>query len=280
MELTGARWVGHTDVQGRLPERQVVPLHARRADEVIGLPTDPAEQRAILARLGFEPEHDNVRVPTWRARDVTREIDAVEEVARFRLDDVPFTLPRRREMFGWLTPEQRLRRRLEDVLAGLGFSETYTPSLRAEDPDPRALRLLEPISAELAVLRTTLLPSLLEAARRNLAAGAQGIALFEIGRSYLPESGLPDEHARVAAVLQGGFLRAKGIVEALYAAIKAETTYEPATHELFHPGKTARLPEGWLGELHPALLEGEWSAFELDLAALLSAAREPSCTRT
>ena len=151
-------------------------------------------------------------------------------------------------MFGWLTPVAWLRRRLEDVLAGLGFSETYTPSLRAEDPITRfGCSSRSPPSSPCSAQRSCRACS----RRRDatLAAGARGIALFEIGRSYLPESGLPDEHARVAAVLQGGFLRAKGIVEALYAAIKAETTYEPATHE-FHPGKTARLPEGWLGELH------------------------------
>ena len=73
--------------------------------------------------------------PTWRARDVTREIDVVEEVARFRLEDVPFTLPVRRAMFGTLTREQQLRRRVEDALVGLGFAETYTPSLRPDDDD-------------------------------------------------------------------------------------------------------------------------------------------------
>jgi phenylalanyl-tRNA synthetase beta chain len=274
VELGGARWVGHTDVQGTLPERPVVPFHAERADAVIGVTTPAGEQRAVFERLGFEPEDEAVRVPTWRARDVTREIDAVEEIARFRLDDVPFTLPRRRAMFGRLSAEQRLLRRVEDALAGLGFSETYTPSLRHDDSDPNALRLPEPISAELAVLRTSLLPSLVDAARRNLTAGASRIKLFEIARVFLPSDGLPEERVRVGAVLQGGFLEAKGVVEALHAAVRAETSFEPGRHELLHPGKTARMSSGWLGELHPALLEGPWSAFELDLAGLLARARE------
>jgi phenylalanyl-tRNA synthetase beta chain len=275
VELTGARWVGHTDVQGTLLEPPVVPYHPERADTVIGVPTPPEEQRSVFERLGFEPRDQSVRVPTWRARDVTREIDAVEEVARFRLDDVPFTLPRRRAMFGRLTPEQQLLRRLEDVLTGLGCSETYTPSLRHDDSDPRALRLPEPISAEFAVLRTSLLPSLIDAARRNLTAGASNVALFEIARVYLPADGLPDEKVRVCAVLEGGFLRVKGVVEALHAAVKAQPSFEPGRQGLMHPGKTARLPTGWLGELHPSLLEGTWSAFELDLAALLEAAGGP-----
>jgi phenylalanyl-tRNA synthetase beta chain len=208
--------------------------------------------------------------PTWRARDVTREVDVVEEIARKRLEDVPFTLPQRREMFGALTPLQRLRRRVEDVLVGLGLTETYTPSLRPDDPDPSALRLPEPISAELAVLRTRLLPSLVEAARRNVELGAEGIALFEIARVYRPDGELPDEHVQVAAIAEGGWGRAKGLVETLYAALNAEPGFERANDELLHPGKAATLGSGLVGELHPAMLEGVWGAFELDLAALLA----------
>ena len=99
-ETAGARWVGHSDVIGELPERPVIRYRPQRADEVIGLPTPPEEQLALLGKLGFERHGDDVIAPTWRARDVTREIDVVEEVARFRLDEVPFTLPARRAMFG------------------------------------------------------------------------------------------------------------------------------------------------------------------------------------
>ena len=116
-------------------------------------------------------------------------------------------------------------------------------------------------------------------ARGNLAAGAAGDRVVR-DRPQLPAGKrLPDEHTRVAAVLQGGFLRAKGVVEALYAAIKAETTHEPATFSSSTPARRL-VCRKWLGELHPALLEGEWSAFELDLAALLSAAREFAWART
>ena len=212
--------------------------------------------------------------PTWRARDVTREVDVIEEVARERLDDVPFTLPQRREMFGALTAEQRLRRRIEDLLGGLGLTETYTPSLRPGDANPQALRLPEPISVEFAVLRTSLLPSLVEAAGRNVELGADGVALFEVARVYLPAEGLPDEQTHVAAIVDGGWSRAKGIVDALYAALKAEPSFERAEHELLHPGKSAATAAGVVGELHPGVLEGVWGAFELDLAKLLEVARE------
>jgi phenylalanyl-tRNA synthetase beta chain len=273
VELAGARWVGHTDVQGELPARPVVHYRPERADRLIGIETPADEQHAILRRLGFDVEGERVVVPTWRARDVTREVDVIEEVARFRLEDVPFTLPERREMFGRLSREQQLRRRVEDVLVGLGFVETYTPSLRPEDDSPWALP--EPISVELTTLRTALVQSLVEAARRNVDAGVRGIALFEIARVYLPDGDLPDERLRVAGITEGSFSRVRGVVETLYAALKADIEVERAQHPLLHPGKAARTAAGSFGELHPSLLEGTWSAFELDLDELARASHEP-----
>jgi phenylalanyl-tRNA synthetase beta chain len=268
IETAGADWVGDTLEQGTLLERPRIDYGPERADEVIGIPTAPADQDRLLQRLGFEP---GVVVPTWRARDVTREIDVVEEVARFRLDDVPFTLPERRAMFGERTPLQELKRRIEDVLAGLGLVETYTPSLRERDPDPSAWRLQEPISIELAVLRTRLLPSLVDAARRNLEVGAADVQLFEIARVYLPNGELPDERRRVAAIVDGGWSRARGVVETLYAALHATPRFERTADDLLHPNKVATTGAGIVGELHPSVLDGVWGAFELDLEELLAA---------
>jgi phenylalanyl-tRNA synthetase beta chain len=274
VETAGARWVGHTDVQEGLPEPPLIRFRPQRADELIGLPTPPEEQVDWLERLGFERRDGEVCAPSWRARDVTREVDVVEEVARRRLEEVPFTLPARREMFGALTPVQRLRRRVEDVLVGLGLAETYTPSLRPDDPHPAAWRLPEPISLELAVLRTRLLPSLVEAARRNVELGAEAVALFEIARVYLPDGDLPGEETHVAAVVDGGWSRAKGVLDALCAALKAEPSFERTEDDLLHPGKSAATASGVVGELHPAVLDGVWGVFELDLGRLLREARE------
>ncbi len=238
LELTGATWVGDADVHGDLPERPVVRFRAERADEVIGVETPPADQDALLERLGFERDEDAVRVPTWRARDVTREIDVVEEIARFRLEDVPFTLPARREMIGTLTREQRSGGASRTRSSA---SASPRPTRRASCPTTRRRwKLPEPISVELTALRTTLLPSLVEAARRNVDAGARSIALFEIARVYLPDGDLPDERVRVAGITEGGFLHVKGVVEALYAALKAEPSFERTQHPLLHPGKAAR----------------------------------------
>jgi phenylalanyl-tRNA synthetase beta chain len=270
VELGGARWTGDVDVQGELPEPPQIHLRPERANELLGLEVAEDDQRETLTRLGFEVGKTfDVTVPTWRARDVTREVDLVEEVGRFRLDAIPFTLPLRRAMFGRLTDEERLRRLVEEVLVGAGLVEAYTSSLVADDPDPKAVRLPEPLSTEQAVLRTTLLPSLVEAIARNVDAGNEEIALFELARVYLPPADpRPQERWRVAGIVEGGFARAKGAVEILHTALKLEPRFERGEHPLLHPGKTARLASGVVGELHPARLEGAWGAFELDLADL------------
>jgi phenylalanyl-tRNA synthetase beta chain len=274
LDIAGAEWTGHTDVHRDLPERQVIRYRPERGDAVVGIDTPADEQYRLLGSLGFDRDDGSVVVPTWRARDVTREIDVVEEIARFRLEEVPFTLPVRRAMFGTLTREQHLRRRVEDTLVGLGFAETYTPSLVADDET--AWKLPEPIAVELTALRTSLLPSLVEATRRNVDAGANRIALFEIARVYFSNGELPNERLRVAAIAEGGFARAKGVIEALYAALKAEPRFERAEHPLLHPGKTARTSAGVLGELNPRVLAGGWAALELDLESLFAESHEPA----
>jgi phenylalanyl-tRNA synthetase beta chain len=253
-----------------------VQLRPERASALFGLEIPPQEQREILEPLGFEvSETFSVTVPTWRARDVTREADVIEEIARFRLDAVPFTLPVRSTTSGALAGELASRRLVEDVLVGLGFDEAYTWSLTADDPDPDALRIPLPLSTDMAVLRTTLLPSLAATARRNAEHGAEDVALFEIARVYLPDGDLPDEHLLVAGLSQGGFARAKGVAEILYKALKAEPAFQRAEDPLLHPGKAARTEAGTFGELRPGTLEGTWNAFELDLAELTKASHEP-----
>jgi phenylalanyl-tRNA synthetase beta chain len=282
VELCGARWTGRADLQGDLPERPVVRFRPERADGLNGVRIAPEEQRTLLERFGFAVVPGDgawtVTVPTFRARDVTREIDLVEEIARVHLDEVPFTLPQRREMFGRLTREQRLRREIEDALVGMGFVEAYTYSLSDHDPDPSAIRLRDPLSSEHALLRTTLIGGLIRSLERNLDAGNEDIALFEIARVYLPTGEkLPEERVRVAGVTWGGFSRAKGAVEALYRILSApEPEFEPEGElPFFHPVKAARVAEaGWVGELHPQVAGGGWGAFELDLLALAEVARD------
>jgi phenylalanyl-tRNA synthetase beta chain len=270
VDLAGAELTGGADVHPGLPVRPVVRLRPERTTRIVGLEIAPAEQRGILERLGFDVSDDwDVTVPTWRARDVTREIDLVEEVARIVLDRVPRTMPLRRAVAGHLTREQRLRRLVEDVLVGAGFSEAYTWSLVASDPDPDAVRLPDPMSGDQAILRTTLLDGLVAAAAVNVDAGSDGISLFELARVYLPTAeGLPDERWHVGGIVGGGFEAARGAVEAVYDALHLELRPARTMLPFLHPGKAATTGAGWVGELHPALLDGAWGVFELDLVEL------------
>jgi phenylalanyl-tRNA synthetase beta chain len=273
VDLAGARWVAHDDVVGTLPERPVIGFRDSETTRLTGVEIPRREQEAILERLGFDVEREGTIVtPTWRARDVTREADLVEEVTRiYGLERVPFTLPLRSAMRGRMTKEQRLRRVVEDALVGAGFCEAYTSSLVPEDPHPNAIRLPDPLSSEQAVLRTTLLPSLISAAERNVHARNEDIALFEIARVYLPaDEPLPDERWHLGGIVEGGFARAKGAVEVVHAALHLSPEVARTRDPKLHPGKAAALTSGAgsLGELHPRLLPGAWGVFELDLEKL------------
>ncbi len=159
-------------------------------------------------------------VPVHRHYDVSREVDAIEEVGRlYGFDNLPRALPAHADLIGALSLEQQARRRAEDVLRDLGFDEIVTwafvdPALAdrlrlpADDRRRSAIATANPISEELSRMRTTLLGGLLDAARYNAARGAQRLALFESGRVYLAESA-PDagtaEIDPAIAVLAGSF---------------------------------------------------------------------------
>jgi phenylalanyl-tRNA synthetase beta chain len=211
-----------------------------------------------------------VTVPTWRARDVRRDVDIVEEVGRFRLEDVPATLPRRQAMYGRLTHEQRLRRLVADVLVGAGMYEAYTYSLQPDDPDPSALALPEPLSSQQRVLRTTLAGGLLGAAQHNLDTGNGDVALFEIAHVYLPPGPVPEERWHLGGIVQGDYFRARGLVEAVFAALNIEPTFARAELER-DLVVAAKVQSGWVATYAPGVgPDGEWSAFELDLAELFA----------
>ncbi len=279
VELAGARLTGETDVRGALPPLPVVRYDPSYATATLGLEIADDEQRERLERLGFKigftigPEATGdwtVTTPSWRARDVRRDIDLVEEVGRFRLEDVPATLPRRQAMFGRLTHVQRLRRLVEDVLVGAGFYEAYTYSLQPSDPDPNALELPVPLTSQQRLLRTTLSVGLLGAAAHNVAAGNNDVALFEVAHVYLPTgTAIPNERWRLGGIVQGGFFRAKGAVEAIFDALQIEPHFERGR---VLPGSPvgATVQSGWVAAHGPAALDGEWAAFELDLEELFS----------
>jgi phenylalanyl-tRNA synthetase beta chain len=313
LELTGARLVAGTiDVGGEGPPPLVVRLREHRVEEILGRPIARPRQAEILRALEFGVEEApgglEVLVPAFRRNDVTREADLIEEVARIDgLEKLPATLPKRRGSAGRLSTEQRLRRRAVDALVGRGMYETVGWSftepaladrlrLAPDDPRRRFVVLENPMSEDHSVLRTTLVGSLLDAARHNTARGTPDLALFEAGTVYLDEGAkLPHEHRALGGVLTGrlhpqtwgtaeppsaGFFAAKGMLGAALDAVRVPWDVAPATEPFLHPGRTARVlaggeDVGWIGELHPLVarawaLDHGGALFEVDLDRVLT----------
>jgi phenylalanyl-tRNA synthetase beta chain len=189
-----------------------VRLREARVQAILGVPVARARQREILHALDFQTAEAedglDVTVPPLRRVDVTREIDLIEEVARIDgVEQLPATLPRRRPA-GRLTHAQRLRRRAVDALVGRGLYETVgwtftAPAtlarLRLDPADPRragALALENPLSEDHALLRTTLLVSLLDSAARNATRGNADLGLFEVGTVFAGAGRGPDANGR------------------------------------------------------------------------------------
>ncbi len=202
LELCGATLVSGTiDVGGEGPPPQRIVLRESRVQEILGIPIARTRQAEILQALDFAttevPGGLDVTVPPLRRSDVTREADLIEEVSRIDgLEKLPATLPKRRDAYGLLTPAQRLRRHAIEALVGRGLYEavgwTFTaPSvadrlrLPAEDERRRAVVIENPLSEEQSRLRTTLLGSLLDVARHNVAHGEPNLRLFEHGTVFM-----------------------------------------------------------------------------------------------
>jgi phenylalanyl-tRNA synthetase beta chain len=324
--LCGARLVpGTIDAAAEPPPARRVRLRAGRAERLLGMTVEADRSARYLDRLGFEVEHEDgdlvAEVPVHRYFDVTREADLIEEVGRIHGYDehLPATLPAGAGEGGRLSREQVLRRRAEDLMRDLGFDALVSLSLtdpavperlRLAEGDPRRepIGISNPLSLEHSVLRTTLLGSLLEAARYNVARGAERVAVFESARAYLREGGPAGgalggefvgerpapafEPHRIGCLAIGplgesswrdrgreaDFFAIKGVLEALARGLGAELAVEQVDEPFLHPGRSARVTvggssAGWVGEVHPLVcrawdLQGA-AAFEIDLAALI-----------
>ncbi len=318
VELCGARLVpGTIDVYPRPAEPRDVPLRHERMERLLGERIPPERVSEILERLGFEQrDGGRWRVPPWRDADVRREADLIEEVARIHgLDKLPTTLPSREGAVGRLTPSQRLRRRLEDVLRDRGLDECIAYSFTSPDAlgrlrlgDVPVLRIDNPLSEDLAVMRPLLLPGLLDAARHNAAHGSPGVALFESAHVYRPDGPLDDlpegspagrtpalERHHLAVLVTearpagwrtpaapADFYAARALLEALLSAAGVDWVAEEGGRPFLHPGRAASVIDraserklGWLGEIHPLVvqawdLSGPVAGFELDVDALVA----------
>jgi phenylalanyl-tRNA synthetase beta chain len=290
-------------VAGAIPDTsRSIAFRPARVAELAGIDVADDEQEAILTRLGFGvtrgAEGWQVAVPSWR-RDVDGAADIVEEVVRIHgLDRVPATpLPRSEGVAApTATPLQRTQRRLRRVLASRGLDEAITwsflPPSEAEAFGGAAFNLANPISADMAAMRPSLLPGLLSAAARNMDRAVASLRLFELGQRYLADGERPTAAILLAGELRGRDWRtgpavkpdaydAKAEALAALAALGAPVQrlqVAPPTDGWWHPGRAGRLVLGKavladFGIIHPRVsarfdVKGPVAAVEIYLDAL------------
>jgi phenylalanyl-tRNA synthetase beta chain len=303
------------DAHPRPPQPVEVRLRWSRPAALLGVEVARDDVRRILSGLGFRERDAGAEgatfvVPGWRV-DVTREEDLVEEIVRTRgYDGIPETLPRFALESPALPAADVALARVREALEARGFAEavnfSFVPpgDVAAFDPAARPITLANPITAELAVMRTSLVPSLLRNVGHNRRQGREDLRLYEVAAAYRPRADADrnppaDERGRVAGALAGrreplawtarpdpvDFHDARGAVETVLAALGVSgARFEHAPAPWLHPRSAAAvtLPDGaragFLGEVHPRLaaaldLPRGVFAFELDLAALVRAAR-------
>ncbi|MBI4898567.1 MAG: phenylalanine--tRNA ligase subunit beta [Actinobacteria bacterium] len=318
-ELTGARLTSATiDVAGEIAAPRAVKLRATKLRALLGAEISAQRCAEILQRLAFDVavEGDDVVAtpPHFRAADITREADLIEEIARVEgVDSIPATLPAAPAAIGRLSGSQRLKRRIEDLLAANGYHEAITWSFTgaqqlaaisadgAAAPEHELLTIANPLSEDHSVMRPLALPGLLQAAKHNLARGADAVRLFEVGAVYSGTADEPREHTAIALLLSGpaaagtwrdqgangDFYALKGVVDAVAAQAGVTPEYQPidATHHTYLiPGRAAEVlvgdvSLGWLGELHPLVAKRfdlpDTVVGELNLQALSALLPEP-----
>jgi len=291
-------------IAGEMPDwRRSVPLRLDRMRRLVGVDVPADEQRAILERLGFTPEGDGetirVAVPSWR-EDVDGEADLIEDIARIhgydRIPTVPMELDTALPPVA-VTPAQRRTRQVRRAIAARGYDEAVTWSFVNADQAAlfggggEELRLVNPISAELDMMRPSILPNLIAAAARNANNGEADGALFELGPQYRDDT--PDGQDLVAAGLRAGRTgprhwaaapRAVDLFDVKADAIGALRAAGAPVANLqvtadapgwYHPGRSGTLRLGknvlaWFGEVHPRILraldaKAPMAAFELFL---------------
>jgi phenylalanyl-tRNA synthetase beta chain len=299
LELAGGELAeGVADV-GELPhERQPVVLRLAQLERTLGITVPPPQVRSILAKLGngertFDKERIVVVPPSWR-RDLTREADLIEEIARIHGYDkipednaVPMSASSR-------TREDAVLEAVRQVLVAAGFDEAVTISTVSQDlvESFRPWSAVEPLAASTPVLRgadrlrQSLVPSLLSVRRANEKLSNHPIELFETARVYLPQSAgaLPQERHLLSVTSGRGFLEVKGAIETLAGRIAPTATLTAAACELplLSAARSCELrlggeAFGFLGEVSPEglakfELRSSTTVAEVDLGGLIGAA--------
>jgi len=287
-------------------EKQSITLRHQRLEALVGMTIPPEVPETILGALGCEVTAGDpleVKAPTWRP-DLVREVDLIEEVARVHgYDRIPVKVPRVQPSTGGTAASIRFERRAREAAAAAGLFEAVgfafvTPEeLEGARVSTDAVRLAKPLGGR-AVMRTSLLPGLVQAAGRALRRQAGAVTLFELGRTFSPVAGeLPEEKAVLGVVLGGSapeWIAAersfdvydlKGYLASLVELLCTRTpTLEVAEEDevaWLHPRRQGLVRLGGVvvgraGEVHPEVSEafevdGRLQYAELDVASLFGA---------
>ena len=310
LEICGGQAGPVDDLITGLPARPPVAMRTERARKVIGVPISDDEMATSFERLGlaFTREADRfiVTPPSWRF-DLQIEEDLIEEVVRvWGFERLPVRPPRASSPMLAQPERERSLSLLKRAVAARDYQEIVTfgfvsSNLQSRLGDEAGIRLLNPIAAQMDVMRTTLWAGLIDILQSNLNRKASRVRLFEVGRVFHADASVPSgpltvkgvhQPLRLAALAYGpvadeqwgmpsrlvDYFDVKGDLEALCGAMSGELRFERAAHPALHPGRSARIllagqPVGWLGTLHPALqqhleLAHEAVVLELELDAL------------
>jgi len=315
LELGGGTLVsGAIDVKGTLPQPPCINLTTEETNRLLGTDLDGAEIKRLLETIEFQVEDLGtetlaVTAPSYRV-DIARTVDLIEEVARLTgYNNIPRTYP----MLAAETrqPSKALleRDRIKQIMTGFGFTEAVNYAFMdnqacerlnlAEDDDRRRfVEILNPLTEDQTVMRTSLMPGLLKSMHRNISRQVKRIELFEVGKVFIQKKkqGLPEETEILGGILSGAasplawkekevpfdFYDMKGIVEGLLDALNihaaAFTALPDDKCRYTRPGHTAQIVHntaalGLVGELNPEVLKAydlkqrAW-IFELDLNRL------------
>jgi len=300
---------GTIDVQP-LPIQPVrVVVRTDRVNRLLATALTDVQLADMLAPLGIDVADGTATVPTWRP-DIDREIDIIEEVARrIGLHHIRRTVPANPDKIGALTPVQRGRRMVSDVLVGAGYDEVFTLPLLAPSDLARAgaatdsrIEVENPLRAEESILRPALLPGVLRAVAHNATHGNPNVSLFEIGHVFAPPAPgetLPVERLHLAAVRSANIVRSPyepdravtvhdlvAVVQALAQELRlSDWDLVAASRPGFHPVRSAQImvdgvDVGTVGEIDTEVvaafaLNGPVIACELDADMLLASPRVP-----
>ncbi len=306
VETLGAGEVlpGMIDVENHSYTPVSLPLQPEKINALLGTEIDVDTMKTILLKLGFGVDGETISVPSWRA-DVKENPDLAEEVARFYgYNRLATTLMRGETTRGGYSENELLEMRLGSLCRSYGYDEiitysfispSYYDKIRWPEDDPRrkSFKILNPLGEDTSVMRTTMLPSMLEILCSNYNYRNADVRLYEIGRTYLfgGEDGLAIEKRYLTLGAYGesmDFFEMKGTIEGLLAGLRAENIRFEAVKDnpSYHPGRCAAVWAGEecvgvFGQIHPLAaknydVDAELYCAELSMDALRDAQGAPA----